>query len=363
MSKRQEYNWERKGFRDEQTGTEILQLTGFPTVNHAFYFHVQSFTPDSKTLLFLSYTELRRDATPNIFRVDTDGTHLIQLTDEQGIESAILSPDGSKVFFITGSRLKSVDINTGGEKSYAEIKGVETWINGPNRLHLADTGSISADGKSFVTGRRMLNKRNVILHYDIPNLKGSVLYEHPTGAAHVQFDPYTSERIAFCTAGDERHRNIWTLKRDGTDGRILNLEFGNGHFAWLRKTDASKEIVVMSNTTSPRGAIKYCGVNEKDEKIIAQGKNFWHASPSKDGKWIVADSNWPDEGIYIIQVSTGKMKSLCYPKSSEGHAQWTHPHPFFSPDGKMVVFNSDRTGIPHVYLAKISDEFFNSFNE
>jgi len=356
MAKGQEYNWERKGFRDERTSTEILQLTGFPTVNHAFYFHVQSFTPDSKTLVFLSYTELRRDSTPNIFRVDVDGTHLVQLTDSQGIESAVLAPDGKAVYFLIGGQLRSVDINTCEEKVMGEVEGVKAWINGPSRVHLSDTGSVSADGEFFITGRQMLDGRNVILRYSIHSPEAHILYEHPTGIAHVQFDPYTSDRIAFCTSSDEHHRNIWTIKRDGTDGHVLNLQHGNGHFAWLKRNDM-EGVVVMSNTTSPRGAIKYCGVNQIDGRIIAQGKNFWHASPSKDGKWIVADTNWPDEGIYIIHASTGKIKSLCYPKSSEGHAQWTHPHPFFSPDGKMVVFNSDRSGLPHVYLAKISDEF------
>ena len=361
MSKGQEYNWERKFFKDEQTGTEISQLTGFPTINHAFYYHVQSFTPDSKTLLFLSYTELRRDATPNIFRVDVDGTNFIQLTDKQGVESAILSPDGKRVFYMVGSRLESVDIENGEEKTHGEIEGVETWVNGPNRLHLSDAGSISADGKSFITGRRMLDGSYVILHYDIPNSKGSILYEHPTGASHVQFDTVNSERIAFCTSGDDMHRNMWTLKSDGTDARVLGLRDGNGHFDWIRSDSQSKDLLIESNATSPKGTIKICGVNEGEERIVAQGKNFWHSSPSKDGKWIVADTNWPDEGIYIVQVETGKYKSLCYPNSSEGHAQWTHPHPFFSPDGEMIVFNSDRTGLPHVYIAKIPEDFSAQF--
>ena len=361
MSKGQEYNWERKFLIDEKTDVEITQLTCFPTINHAFYYHVQSFTPDSKTLLILSYTEMRRDATPNIFRVDVDGTNFIQLTDKQGIESAILSPDGKRVFYMVGSRLESVDTETGEEKAHGEIEGVETWVNEPNRLHLSDTGSISADGKSFVTGRRMIDGRYVILHYDIPNAKGSILYEHPTGPAHTQFEPVNSERIAFCTAGDENRRGMWTLKRDGSDSRILELQDGNGHFNWIKNNSESNDLLIESNATSPKGTIKIGGVNGKNERIVAQGKNFWHASPSKDGEWIVADTNWPDEGIYIIQVSSGKYKSLCHPNSSEGHSQWTHPHPFFSPDGKMIVFNSDRTGLPNVYLAKIPEDFLAQF--
>lgn len=348
-------------FKRPQTGNEITRLSGFPTINHGFYFHVQSFTPDSQTLLFLSYTELRRDATPNIFRVNVDGTNLIQLTDSQGIESAVLAPNGKNVMYLVGGKLFCMDIFSGAEKTIGEIEGVETWINGPSRLHLSDTGSISSDEKSFVTGRRMLDGRFVILHFDLQTSVGSVLYEHNAGPSHVQFEPGTSERIAFCTSGDAKHRNIWTLKRDGSDARVLELTHGNGHFCWIKNNSNTKDFIVQSNVTSPSGAIKISGVNKGQEKIIAQGKNFWHASASKDGKWIVADTNWPDEGIYIISVETGEYKAVCSPNSSESHSQWTHPHPFFSPDGKAVVYTSDCSGFPQLYLAKITDEFYSQF--
>lgn len=361
MAKGQEYNWERRFFRDEQTGVEITQLTGFPTISHAFYFHVQSFTPDSKTLLFLSYTELRRDATPNIFRVDVDGTNLTQLTDARGIESAVLAPDGRTAYYLVGGELHSLDINSGKETIAGAMEGVETWISGPTRLHLSDTGSISLDGKTFITGRRMADGRYVILHYRILSSEVSVIYRHPTSIAHVQFDPYTSDRIVFCTSGDLQNRNMWTLSGAGTGARILQIPNGTGHFAWLKNESLSKDKLVMSTVTSPRGAIMSCGLNDAEPKLIAQGKNFWHASPSRDGEWIISDTNWPDEGLQLVQVRTGRHKTLCYPRSSQGHPQWTHPHPFFSPDGKMVVFNSDRTGICQVYLAKITEEFLGSF--
>ena len=366
MAKGQEYNWERRFLRDEHTGVEIVQLTGFPTINQAFYFHVPSFTPDSKTLVFLSYTELRRDAAPNIFRVDVDGTNLVQLTDRPGIESAVLAPDGKTVYYLIGGELHSVDINSAerdGDKIVGAIEGIEPWINGPVRLHLSDTGSISSEGKTFITGRKMLDGRNVILHYRILSSEASIIYEHPGNIAHVQFDPYRSNRIVFCTSGDSQNRNMWTLSSAGTDARILEMRAGTGHFAWLKNESLSKDKVVMSTVTSPRGAILSCGVNDAEPKLIAQGKNFWHASPSKDGEWIISDTNWPDEGLQLVQVRTGKYKTLCYPRSSQGHPQWTHPHPFFSPDGKMVVFNSDRTGICQIYLAKITEEFLRSFDE
>jgi len=33
--------------------------------------------------------------------------------------------------------------------------------------------------------------------------------------------------------------------------------------------------------------------------------------------------------------------------------QWTHPHPAFSPDEKLIAFASDKTGHAEVYVAEL----------
>ncbi len=33
--------------------------------------------------------------------------------------------------------------------------------------------------------------------------------------------------------------------------------------------------------------------------------------------------------------------------------QWTHPHPSFSPDERLAVFTSDRSGHPQVYAVPL----------
>ena len=76
MSRGQTFNSEFIPFVDEETGAEIIQLTSFPTVNTHPYFHAGSFTPDSKTLIFYSLSELRRGAPVDVFRVNVDGRDL-----------------------------------------------------------------------------------------------------------------------------------------------------------------------------------------------------------------------------------------------------------------------------------------------
>jgi Tol biopolymer transport system component len=284
-----------------------------------------------------------------------------------------MAPDGRTVFYLVGGELRSVDTCTCEEKTLRQIEGVTEWIVGPYRIHLSNAGSISADGRSYITSRHMTDGRKVILRYHTDGTDAGVIYEHPQFPAHVQYEPYESKRITFCSAPDPKGRNIWTVDDDGTNLRALNIKGSTGHFMWMRDPPVlqphscqapprlnSKRI--LSTLVPSDWALVSCAEDEPEPKIIARGKNFWHAAVSPDGEWIISDTNWPDEGLQLVQVRTGKYKTLCYPRSSQGHPQWTHPHPAFSLDGKVVVFNSDRTGTCQVYLAKITEEFLRSFD-
>jgi Tol biopolymer transport system component len=115
---------------------------------------------------------------------------------------------------------------------------------------------------------------------------------------------------------------------------------------------------VLTTLDYPRKAIVSIADGEgRPQTIVESGEvYFWHAGVSEDGQWIVSDSNWPDRGIFLINARTGRVRKLCNDGSSKTY-QMAHPHPAFSPDGSNVVFNSDRYGFPHVFLAKITDAF------
>ncbi len=106
----------------------------------------------------------------------------------------------------------------------------------------------------------------------------------------------------------------------------------------------------------PDRAILRLAVGQEKPRRVACGPYFWHSASTLDGEWIVADTNWPDVGLQLVHVPSGRFGTLCFPQSSMGHPQWSHPHPQFSPDGRSVVFTSDATGIPQVFLARVSDE-------
>ena len=47
-----------------------------------------------------------------------------------------------------------------------------------------------------------------------------------------------------------------------------------------------------------------------------------------------------------------RTRYLLHPRSSFGRSQHTHPHPFQSPDGNVVLFNSDESGLPQTYAVE-----------
>jgi len=51
---------------------------------------------------------------------------------------------------------------------------------------------------------------------------------------------------------------------------------------------------------------------------------------------------------------------LCDSRASCGRPQYTHTHPYITPDNRHVIFNSDQTGICQVYAAVIPDGFLDN---
>ena len=102
--------------------------------------------------------------------------------------------------------------------------------------------------------------------------------------------------------------------------------------------------------------------------------NAWHPMINRTGDLMVADTKNPDRGLQLFDPrdGVGLPRALCGTESSNEGAHWntdhcpyddgpvevyapqhTHPHPGFSPDGKRVVFTSDRSGVAQIYEVEL----------
>lgn len=83
------------------------------------------------------------------------------------------------------------------------------------------------------------------------------------------------------------------------------------------------------------------------------GRAYAHYNLHPDGQTMVTDGEARPGCISKVQLRDGKQefKVLCRHDSyTFGDDQRCHPHPSFTPDGRQVIFTSNRTGSSNVYL-------------
>ncbi len=152
-------------------------------------------------------------------------------------------------------------------------------------------------------------------------------------------------------AGGETNQRLWIVAINGKEMRPLYHQ-KNGelvtHEAWSgdgRIAFTSGPFDRKPNTFS----VKSVDPLTERTQMLAERGNFWHCCPNRDCSMVVADTNWPDDGIKLIDVPESDVKTLCYSNSSTA----IHPHPCFSPDGRKVVYTSDLSGSPQIYVAEL----------
>jgi Tol biopolymer transport system component len=112
---------ESRPFRDEQTRATGWQMTSDASINHTLYFLTNSFLPDETSLIFASF----RGGAANFYRAAFPEGPITQLTDSPGINSfsAVLSHDGTKLYFTRESHIVALDLADLKETVLSEFPG------------------------------------------------------------------------------------------------------------------------------------------------------------------------------------------------------------------------------------------------
>ncbi|MEA2063324.1 MAG: hypothetical protein U9P14_06480 [Gemmatimonadota bacterium] len=134
-----------------------------------------------------------------------------------------------------------------------------------------------------------------------------------------------------------------------------------GHECWLGKTGKVLATLTQDIEINGRkGNLVTVADGDKAPTVIAGGPYFWHVASSADGKYFICDDT--SGNIYIGSVATGKYRRLCCSDTVLGARQYTHSHPFLSPDCRFAFFNSTRSGIAQIYAASIPGDFLESLD-
>ncbi len=356
--------------RDEQTGAVVRQITSHPSINHPAYFLTSSFTPDQSRLLFTSY----RGGEAQLFEAGYPDGPIRQLTDGPAIHpfSTIIG-SGGEVFFVRGGQVWAIALDSLEERLVAEYEG-----------QLGEC-SLSHGGEWFVAACRKPDSWGLAVGRT--DGASADFFPFPRTIIHPQFCPVDAERIEF--AADPAPR-MHRIRRDGSALECL-YEHDNDEFV-VHETflGRSRDLVF---TVWPK-ALRTMAWDTGSIRTIAEF-NAWHIAPNRAGTRILCDTVHPDIGLQLVDVGTGERATLCFPQaSSQGTQwrksryalaedwaaarataekekalswmematdsvygpQWTHPHPSFSPDEKLVAFASDRGGHTQVYVCEIPDE-------
>ncbi len=347
----------------------IRQITDGPHINHPAYFLQSSFFPGDREMFFTSY----RTGDAQLFEVSLDTGELRQLTQDAPIHpySAALHPDGRTLVVTRGGELWAVDRLGGNERHERNERRIFLFAG----AQLGEC-SISPDGEWLTAAYAGLGARGLI----VSRFDGTAsrIIAFPRTVIHPQFHPLEPEWIEF--SGDPAPR-MHRVRRDGTGMECL-YEHGNDEFI-VHETFLGRTGDLVF-TIWPR-ALCRMDWTTREMRTIAE-YNAWHIAPDGSGRRVLCDTNYPDEGLQIIDVTTGARRALCESGSSNQGTQWrksryalaedfaearntlswmenavdtvygpqhTHPHPSWSNTESMVTFASDRTGVTQVYVVDV----------
>jgi oligogalacturonide lyase len=296
------------------------------------------------------------------------------LTEHDGIAEYSVHPshDGCYVYFAAGTGAWRVDTETFREEELLNFGDVTMREEGMVGAAMGTTAVSHCDRWWAIPVR--VGDVSWFVVIDTRTGEHSVICEHES-IGHPEFHPDDANLLRFAGPYTER---MWIVHRDGTGKRLAYSRDADGkqwivHETWLPGT---RELVTVD---WPKGMI---GV-DIDTGVVRKVTSFnaWHAMVNRTGTLMVADTNFPDIGLQVFDPrdGIGQPRTLCYPESSSIGAHWdtdhcpyddedyqqgkwkpyapqhTHPHPGFSPDGKHVVFTSDRTGWSQVYEVEVPE--------
>jgi len=238
-------------------------------------------------------------------------------------------------------------------------------------------GTVTTDGRFYACGVGLDDQYKMfgVLLVALPDGNQKIIDRDPFILnPHPQFEPGEGAQLMI------QHNRGGSYKPDGTlerlvgpegatlyllsiaDGKRTELQVGKpyttpatGHEAWI---GASKEILLTVSASGDFAADKGNLLAEaagRPARVVAKGYRFGHVGVSRCGRLFSCDDVQGQCKVVIGSIRTGKSAVVCEARTSMGRAQNTHAHPYLTPDLKWVIFNSDRSGWPHIHAASVPE--------
>ncbi len=339
---------------DPQTGVLVRQVAAHPSLNHHPYFYIPAYDDAMRWLFFVSH----RTGRPQAFAQHRPDGEVLQLTHRADLNEWSIHPshDGRFVYYTAGTNACRVDLETRREELLADFSSAPMMAQGTVADAMGTTTLSHDDRWWAITIRQNSGSRLCVLD----TATGAMEYILEAASVfHPEFHPNDASLLRYSGPHDAR---IWVVRRDGSDNRLVYQRNAARkewvvHETWI---PGRRELLAVD---WPYGLFR---VSIDDGlRTEVSGLNAWHPVTDRAGRRIVTDTRNPDRGICLLELDTvgDTHHVVCLSQASSLGEHWnanycpyddgpiqvyapqhTHPHPSFSPDGRFVVFTTDRSG-------------------
>jgi len=349
-----------------ESGSKVVQLTSQPVISTNVHMEQRFASADGRRI---AIERQPFGEPPELWVCDLKTTRLYRIGPGKAMTA---SSSRNVIYYLTPSpktrlvRLKLSDLST------CEIMAF------PDALKQRKL-AISHDEVSLVAGPFWLrdNLYQVDL-IDVASGKRTTLCElADIPNPHLQFDPGNPDRLLVqVNRGSKFTPSTGLTRQSGPRGAtlyVVNVPSGevtplpvglpdtpaiSGHSTWAGR---SGRVVfttapgVADSLLSNTGVFRLASGKDKPVQIVS-GKRFNHLAVSDDGQFFIVDDH-QTQTIHIGSVETGRFLKLCESRTRQGKPQYTHAHPYLTPDNRHVIFNSNVTGVAQVYAATVPVAF------
>lgn len=349
-----------------ESGAKVMQLTSQSVISVNVHMEQRFASADGRRIAI----ERQPFGQPaELWVCDLDTTRLYRI--DAG-RAATASFSRNAIYYLTPPPRKRLMRLNLGDLSTREIMSIPD-DPAPRKL------AVSPDERWLVAGpfwsRDNLFRLDLI---ELANGKRTMLRElADIPNAHLQFDPGNPGRLlAQVNRGSHFTPAAGLTRLSGPlgatlclvsvpSGEVTPLPVGlpdtpmiSGHSTWAGRSGRlvfTTAPGVAGSLLARTGVFRLTPGGDKPVQIVS-GHRFNHLAVSDDGRFFIVDDH-RTQAIHIGSVETGRFFRLCDSRTRQGKPQYTHAHPYLTPDNRHVIFNSNVTGIAQVYAARIPAGF------
>lgn len=365
-----EIHWTYESIRrgpDAHVGAQITQFTSQPVISQNIYCEERYTSADGSRFAFL---RTPFGGPSQLWVCDIPAGRVARLAD--GVTGAISSNIFQDTLYFARvlengkQALACVDLNS------LEQTDLLTFEDSPK----PGSCCISPDGRTLISGMRVRDDIYGIYRVNLADGSWEVFHEYKDILnPHLQFEPSEGKEIMvqWNRGGslDEFGNIIRLVGEEGATLYVIDADGGNfrqlpvgkpytapvtGHECWVGRT---KKVLLTTANGPKEGRLFLATPGEDEARLVCRGYALNHISASADGRFFVGDDSGTGR-LYLGSLETGKTRAIGESGASGGRPQYSHAHPYLTPDNRFVIYNSDQTGIAQVCGAAVPDGFLES---